>query len=275
MKRHNDPDSDLYEEFDPDDPSLYEDDGDEGDNPEPDPKRPVWVRKMIVFGVALALIGNIIAFLPQIYNFSSIQFLIKNNLLSAEKHIQQYKDAVTVINAGDSKGTGFNIDSSGIILTNEHVINGARNYMVSFSDGKVYRAELLIALEEIDTAILKIVSEDKLDLPYLPIDLTDAEATIPNALGSHIYVVGNPLFFTHIANEGKVLGYTKLSDWSVPVMALDAPIYKGNSGSPVINERGNVIAVVFATMKIDYENKKVNAGLAVPIEFIVPHLPEH
>ncbi|WP_318036139.1 S1 family peptidase [Halobacillus salinarum] len=76
--------------------------------------------------------------------------------------------------------------------------------------------------------------------------------------------MGNPLKFTGIANEGTILDYTKLEDWSKPVLMLDAPVYCGNSGSPVINKQGEVIAVVFATMR-DEEAGRV--GLAVPIDY--------
>ena len=270
ITKQRETDSDLFEEFDPEDPSLYEDNEDDEQLEQAGKQRSRSMSKMIKVVIALALVGNILAFWPQVYNLSSIQFLIKNNILSSDAHIQQYKKAVVVIKSGDSKGTGFNIDPSGIIVTNEHVINNSRSYIVSFSNGKTFTANLIASDAAIDTAVLQIVSSEPLALPSLPIATDAPQARKP---GDHIYVIGNPLFFRFIANEGAVTGYTGLPDWTKTVMMIDAPIYKGNSGSPVINEDGQVIGVVFATSNIKINGKNNNVGLAVPIEYVMPYLP--
>lgn len=270
ITKQRETDSDLFEEFDPEDPSLYEDNEEDEQLSEVSKQRSRWISKMIIIGIALALVGNILAFWPQVYNLSSIQFLIKNNILSSDAHIQQYKKSVVVIKSGDSKGTGFNISPSGVIVTNEHVISNARSHSVSFSNGKTFNAKVIASDAAIDTAVLQVVSSDPLDLPALPLA---ADAQMESKLGAHIYVIGNPLFFRFIANEGAVTGYTGLQDWTQPVMMIDAPIYKGNSGSPVINEEGQVIGVVFATSKIKINGKSNNVGLAVPIEYVMPYIP--
>src|SRR5699024_7883430 len=79
-----------------------------------------------------------------------------------------------------------------------------------------------------------------------------------------IYFIGNPLKFTGIANQGKVLDYTKVSSKEKPVVMLDAPVYRGNSGSPVIDDTGNVIGVIFATLFHDEEGR---VGLFIPIDY--------
>ena len=84
--------------------------------------------------------------------------------------------------------------------------------------------------------------------------------------GQPFYVIGNPLFFSRIANEGTVLGAVPVAGRASPVLALQAPIYKGNSGSPVLTTDGQVFAVVYATTKVNHNGEQVNAGLAIPVE---------
>ena len=77
--------------------------------------------------------------------------------------------------------------------------------------------------------------------------------------------IGNPLYFTQIANEGAILGMVSVAGRQRPVMAVDAPVFKGNSGSPVINEQGQAIGVIYATGEIVRAGKTEQVGLAVPL----------
>lgn len=257
----------MYEEFDPEDPSLYEEDEDLEDN-EP-PVRRTWIRKVVGGLIALALLGNLIAFLPQMFSFDAMQFLKKDRQLSKNEQIEQYKQAIVVVNADDRKGTGFNIASDGLIMTNQHVVGNSKMSVISFPQGGIYAADVIVSDPSIDFAMLKI-RDPKTDLPALEL----AAAASQWQAGDTIYVIGNPLFFNHIANVGTILGLTSLQNWEKPVLTLQAPIYKGNSGSPVINEEGKVIAIVFATTQITHNNEKQTVGLAIPIEYVQSYIQE-
>lgn len=253
-----------HEEQEFEEPDFNEDDEEEEElYPQTGRK---WIKKIIAGVLALVLIGNILAFWPQVYSLQAIQFLKKSAELSRNEDIRQYKQAVVVVKADNRKGTGFNIDPRGYIITNHHIVENDKNSIVSFANGETYPAEIVVSDPAIDITILKIkkgTNAPDLNLPVLEVEPNDnADAGLP------IYIIGNPLFFKRIANVGSVMGMSLLQDWELPIMIIDAPVYKGNSGSPVINDKGKVIAVVFATTKILVNNRKSKVGLAVPVSYL-------
>ena len=243
-----------------------EDENDEGEEePSPQPVRP-WIKRTVGIILALVLLTNIIAFLPDIYNLQTIQFLKTNRALSNDANITRYKQAVVVVNANGRKGTGFNVAPQGTILTNHHVIAGEKTAMVSFKQGKTYIADVVVSDADLDLAVLRL-RDNTLEIPALEL-ATDADVQT----GRPVYVIGNPLVFSHIANEGTVLDYVALEDSETTLLLIQAPIYRGNSGSPVINEEGKVIGIVFATTSLTYEGRTQTVGLAVPAHAILPYL---
>lgn len=221
------------------------------------PKKQKPFVRIIVWLIALSLIFNTFAVIFNMYSIPAIEFLRVSSQLSGQETIQTYKKAVVTINTQDSKGTGFGISSDGYILTNEHVINDALSISVTFPEGKIYEAQVVEAYEQFDLALLKIEGEG---LPHLQLAKSSQfEAEEP------VYFIGNPLYFSGIANEGKLLDFTSASSIDTEVIMMDAPVYKGNSGSPVINKTGEVIGVVFATGKREPFGK---VGLFIPIESV-------
>ena len=211
--------------------------------------------RLIVWAIALALVFNTGAILLNIFSIPAVEFIKVSAKLSAQEDIQQYKKAVVEVSTGDSKGTGFAISDDGLILTNDHVIEDALQLTVVFPDDGIYEAEVVASYPDIDTALIKVDGED---LPHL--ELADSHPYTPD---EHVYFIGNPLYFTGIANEGTMLDWVKLDDWDEPVMMMQAPVYKGNSGSPVITESGMVVGMVFATLDTDAHGK---VGLFIPID---------
>jgi serine protease Do len=216
-----------------------------------------FVRKLVVAVVALVMLVQAMAWLPSIYSLDAIQFLKVSAELSQSAEIQHFKKSVALIRTKDGKGTGFVVDSAGWVITNRHVVGDDPNPVVSVN-GKRYVAQVAAISDEVDLALLSI---DAQGLPELSLaDHYDGEAGVP------FYVIGNPLFFTGIANAGETLGLIGSSN--VPMMALRAPIYRGNSGSPIITEAGEVIGVVYAMSSIQVNGSKMKIGLAVPIQWV-------
>ncbi|MBP1993925.1 S1C family serine protease [Paenibacillus eucommiae] len=221
-------------------------------------------RKLLAFVIAVALFVNVAAFFPQVFSLAAIRFLVTSAQLSQSETIKAYKESVVVVRADDRKGTGFVISEDGLIVTNQHVAGNSKEIIVQFPNGMHYSAAVVAIDDEVDLALLDI---DATDLPALTLAAESGDAQ-----GVPITVIGNPLFFNGIVNKGETLGI--LSDRSPPMLAVQAPIYKGNSGSPVINGDGEVIGVIFATSSIRIDDEKKSIGLAVPVEWVWKHLPE-
>lgn len=206
--------------------------------------------------IALAMILNLFALVPQTISVPAIDFLMTSAKLSSQTEIKEYKKAVVVIESDNSRGTGFSISDHGKIITNYHVIEGEETVTVAFPNDGLYKAEVIDTFPDIDLAVLDVNGSD---LPYLHL-----ASELSFTQNEHIHFIGNPLRFQGIANEGYILDYVKLSSWEKEVVMIQAPIYRGNSGSPIINENGEVIGVVFATIKHDEHGK---VGLFVPIDY--------
>ncbi|MFC4304378.1 S1C family serine protease [Cohnella boryungensis] len=249
-------------------PEFWNEEEEEPSSEAPPPARRKWIRNTIVSLLAAALIGNVLAFWPQIYNMRTLPFLFKSQELSSQPEIQSYKEAIVLVSTDKGKGTGFHI-SGGYIVTNYHVIEDKAYALVKFPEvDQGYEAELVRAAPDLDVALLKVDPGSR-ELPAIEI-----ERDRPWQAGDHVYVIGNPLYFTQIVTEGTILGKLPVQGRPRTAMALDAPVFQGNSGSPVINEDGKAIAIIYATADVPHQDKIVQAGLAVPFKDVDDLMPE-
>lgn len=141
-------------------------------------------------------------------------------------------------------GSGFVIDAqNGYILTNEHVIQGCTDLIVSFQDGQTYNA-ILIAGDEInDVAVLKIEASG---LRQVTIGSYDNLA-----VGDDIYVIGHPLQnqLSYTMTRGIVSGKDRVintGEYSISTFQTDAAINSGNSGGPAFDNSGAVVGIASA-----------------------------
>jgi len=227
------------------------------------PKKQKPLLKWMMWCMAFVLFFNTFALIFQIYSIPALEFIKVSSRLSAQEDIQTYKKAIVEISTGSSKGTGFVISPDGLIVTNAHVVENALSLSVVFPEEGLMEAQLLESFPEVDLALLQVTGSH---LPSLSL------ATNPTYQeGDTLYFIGNPLAFTGIANEGTLLKETQLASWQEPVMMMQAPVYKGNSGSPVLNSDGEVIGIIFATMKKDPYGR---VGLFIPVDVLQKNIQQ-
>ncbi|MFD2704535.1 S1C family serine protease [Salibacterium lacus] len=222
--------------------------------------------KWTAFVIAVMLIFQTSAMLFDTFRLDVFSFLQTSYRLSQDEQIQDWKESVVTVQ-GDGKyirtqGTGFFISEDGLALTNHHVIENQDAIAVSAQGGEIHEGELLAADAKKDLALLDIEGNG-----FSPLPLQEKNDTP----GDHIYVIGNPLSFTKIANEGKVLTPQETGG---DKMGLSAPIYQGNSGSPVITGEGKVSGVVYAK-RTGAGTEQDTIGLAVSAEEVNAFLEEH
>lgn len=215
----------------------------------PFPKWAFWL-------IALAMFLNVLTLFPQSFSLPIIDFLKTSAILSMDKDIQDYKKSVVVIETPNSRGTGFSISEQGTIITNAHVVKNYEEVTIAFKDEGLFKGKVLERYPEIDLAVLEVEEEN---MPHLQL----AEK-LSFSEDESIRFIGNPLRFQGIANEGTIINFTQLKSWEDPVVMIQAPVYRGNSGSPIINQAGEVIGVIFATLETDAHGK---VGLFVPIDY--------
>jgi serine protease Do len=135
-------------------------------------------------------------------------------------------------------GCGFIIDRSGIIVTNRHVVEGAKDILVTLQDNTLLRATLLAMADQADIALLKVMP----DQPLPTVRFGDSDAV---RVADTVAAIGNPLGLGGSVTKGIVSALnrdirdTPFDDF----IQTDAAINHGNSGGPLFNERGEVIGM--------------------------------
>ncbi|WP_078427072.1 S1C family serine protease [Alkalihalobacterium alkalinitrilicum] len=243
-----------FEEPSPED-FLFEEEEEDPEVIEKQKKRKAFVIKTIAIGISFFLVINVLGVWLNMFNLDALQFLRSSNELSQQEDIQRYKEAVVTIQGNQSRGTGFSVSPDGMIITNHHVIDGKGQLVVSFPNGDLYEGTIIDSNEELDLAFVKVSTSD---VPYLTLD--DKSGSI----GDNIYVIGNPLMHSQIVTDGQIVE----NEERLHVLKISAPIYSGNSGSPVINENGKVIGVVYARTIPRLMDDEDSVGLAIPIQYV-------
>src|SRR3990172_4416310 len=161
-----------------------------------------------------------------------------------------------------SLGSGFIISPDGYILTNNHVVDKARDIKVALADGHVYDAKLVGRAPDIDIALIKI---EAAGLPSVVLGDSDTAE-----VGDLVVAIGNPFGLSHtvtsgiVSAKGRVVGIGPYDN----LIQTDAAINPGNSGGPLFNIKGDVVGintVIIATGQ--------NLGFSIPISMVKNVLP--
>jgi serine protease Do len=168
-------------------------------------------------------------------------------------------------------GSGFIIDPAGYIVTNNHVVDGARKITVTLNDGNSYPAVVKGRDTKTDLALLKIDAANP--LPYVAFGASDKER-----VGDWVIAVGNPFGLGGTVTAGIVSAHGRdINEGPYDdFLQIDAPINPGNSGGPLFNQSGQVIGV--DTAIYSPTGGSVGIGFAIPSDLaakVVAQLREH
>jgi serine protease Do len=132
-------------------------------------------------------------------------------------------------------GSGFIIESNGLILTNAHVVEGANTIYVTLTDKREFKAKLLGLDKRTDIAVVKI---DARDLPRL--SLGDSSRV---RVGEWVLAIGSPFGLENTVTAGIVSAKSRDTGDYLPFIQTDVAVNPGNSGGPLLNTAGQVVGI--------------------------------
>ena len=184
--------------------------------------------------------------------------------------------SVASIRTGSGSGTGFLVDSNGTIVTNAHVVGDSKEVQVRFNDkGDYHQGEVLSVDASTDLAAVKVDPSDAQGIR--PLELADSDGA---KVGDTVIAIGYPLGLDRTATAGIVSGLERQiqspNGFSIDrVIQTDAAVNPGNSGGPLLNDKGQVIGVnsQIATAASGGDGN-VGIAFAVPSNTVTEVLPD-
>jgi len=171
----------------------------------------------------------------------------------------------------EGAGSGSVLDQAGHLLTNYHVIEGARQVRVTLFNGETYDAQLIGADPVYDIAVLRVTAPREL---LFPVEFGDSS---PLKVGQNVYAIGNPFGLERTMTTGIISSLNR----SLPsrsgrtmksIIQIDAALNRGNSGGPLLDSRGRLIGMNTAIASHTGENTGV--GFAIPVNSISRVVPQ-
>ncbi len=153
-------------------------------------------------------------------------------------------------------GSGFIIDEKGIVITNNHVIQGAEDVFVRVNGEKNIKAKVIGADPGMDLAVLQIESDQK----FTPVKFGDSDTA---RIGDWVIAIGNPFGLGGTVTAGIIsarnrsIGLSRYEDY----IQTDASINQGNSGGPLFNMDGDVVGINTAILG---QSGSIGIGFAIP-----------
>jgi len=163
-----------------------------------------------------------------IYNDPFFKDFFDDNMMRPREYMQS------------SIGTGFVIDPQGLVLTNQHVVEGASEITITFSGNKKYSGKVIGQDKELDLALIKIDAAEQ----FTALTLGNSDKI---RVGEWVIAIGNPYGLDHTVTAGVISAKgrpMKIENRSYRnLIQTDAAINPGNSGGPLLNTRGEVIGI--------------------------------
>jgi putative serine protease PepD len=188
--------------------------------------------------------------------------------LSAGELYRRAAPGVVYVRTPGASGAGFEIDRAGHVLTNAHVVNGAQRVTVRFGTGaqSLSRPGRVVGTDpSTDVAVLQV---DTRGIALHPLSFADSSAV---AVGDATFAIGNPFGLDHSLTTGVVSAVARKIDAPNGVaigqaIQTDAALNPGNSGGPLLDDRGRVIGISSQIVSGSMGGQGSNSGIgfAVP-----------
>ncbi len=178
------------------------------------------------------------------------------------KIAQQSIKSVVTVSTDLGYGSGVIVSSNGLIVTNHHVVNGAKEIEVIMPNRTTYPALVLVSNVADDLAILQVSAPTPLFL-----ELGDSDIIAP---GQRVIALGNPAGLTATVTEGIISAVNRnIQGLGNGFIQIDVAVNPGNSGGPLVNEKGEIIGITTAKVK-----GAEGLGFAIPSNKVKPMLPQ-
>ena len=177
--------------------------------------------------------------------------------------------------SSEGSGSGAILDTEGHILTNNHVVSGAKEIAVTLYNGKTYDAVAIGADPLNDLAVIRIeAGADEL----VPVSLGDSKTL---KVGMNVFALGNPFGLERTLTTGIISSLNRSlqihGNWKIKsIIQIDAAINPGSSGGPLLDSHGRLIGINTAIATTSGQSSGV--GFAIPVSLIsrvVPQLLKH
>jgi serine protease Do len=173
----------------------------------------------------------------------------------------RYKQQVSVL------GSGVVVHEDGYVVTNAHVVKGAENIKIIFSNGDEFSAKIVKADDDKDLALLKVEANKK--LPFVHLGRSD-----DIMIGETVVAIGNPYGYTNTLTTGVISATGRdimVSEgfWLRGLIQTDASINPGNSGGPLFNINGDLIGINTAIAE-----GASNIGFSIPVDTLSYNLSQ-
>ena len=166
-------------------------------------------------------------------------------------------------------GSGVIVDSSGLVLTNSHVVFGHPAITVTLDDGSSLPAQIVGADPLFDIALIRIPPPASGQLPTATLGSSERLVT-----GDEVYAIGNPFGLEQTLTRGIVSAVNRILpgvSWSVrePLIQTDAAINRGSSGGPLVDRCGTVVGITTAILA-----DAQGIGFAIPVSLVKDVMPD-
>lgn len=196
------------------------------------------MRRKTVFLTAMLLAAAAVVAIPAAGDFSEA--------------VQRVDPAVVTITVDEQAGSGFIVSTEGHIVTNSHVVEGVlgADVIVKLQNGESLKAQLTHTSASRDLAVVKV---DRANLPIVQFASSEKLTA-----GQDVAAVGAPLGLEHSVTRGVISALSRQIEGNT-YLQIDAALNEGNSGGPIINDKGQVLGVA-----VRVATEAQNVGFAIP-----------